>query len=171
MIKQGRLLTWITPRLRLPSFNITTPSMATGLMSTPVKATPIVNSVARAQPSTPRPLTCVLCAQRKVKCDKLHPCNNCVKAGVECVPTIPNPSRKRKRKVDGVEDLLARCKRYETLLLSCGATKEMLENGDMSLIASNSGLQELRITAASLLPKVKSVAPSHIATLPGKKYV
>ncbi|KAI1482218.1 hypothetical protein F4774DRAFT_372141 [Daldinia eschscholtzii] len=31
-------------------------------------------------------LSCELCRKRKVKCDKLNPCTNCVKADVVCVP-------------------------------------------------------------------------------------
>lgn len=32
-------------------------------------------------------LSCVLCRERKVRCDKAHPhCTNCVKAGMACVP-------------------------------------------------------------------------------------
>ncbi|KAF7590310.1 hypothetical protein BBP40_003003 [Aspergillus hancockii] len=37
--------------------------------------------------STPRVrLSCELCRQRKVKCDKLDPCTNCQRFGVACVP-------------------------------------------------------------------------------------
>lgn len=31
-------------------------------------------------------LSCELCCERKVKCDKLSPCTNCSKAGVACIP-------------------------------------------------------------------------------------
>lgn len=31
-------------------------------------------------------LTCELCRQRKVKCDKLDPCTNCRRIGTACVP-------------------------------------------------------------------------------------
>ncbi|KKK21019.1 hypothetical protein ARAM_005099 [Aspergillus rambellii] len=31
-------------------------------------------------------LTCEMCKRRKVKCDKLHPCTNCRKSNVICVP-------------------------------------------------------------------------------------
>lgn len=31
-------------------------------------------------------LSCELCRERKVKCDKLDPCTNCSSAGVICVP-------------------------------------------------------------------------------------
>mgnify|MGYP001593172937 CR=1 FL=1 len=31
-------------------------------------------------------LSCELCRERKVKCDKLEPCTTCVSAGVACLP-------------------------------------------------------------------------------------
>ncbi|KAG9242972.1 hypothetical protein BJ878DRAFT_512830 [Calycina marina] len=90
-------------------------------------------SIPRSQASHPRQLSCVLCAQRRVKCNKQLPCSNCMKAGVECSPTIPKKPQRRPRRKDGVEEnLLARCKRYERLLLRYGATKKVLENGDAS---------------------------------------
>ncbi|KAA8646854.1 Zn(II)2Cys6 domain-containing transcription factor nscR [Aspergillus tanneri] len=39
----------------------------------------------RKRPQTPH-LSCELCRERKVKCDKVDPCTNCVAAGVVCVP-------------------------------------------------------------------------------------
>ncbi|KAH1311806.1 hypothetical protein KXX47_005355 [Aspergillus fumigatus] len=39
----------------------------------------------RKRPSTPH-LSCELCRERKIKCDKVDPCNNCVSAGVVCIP-------------------------------------------------------------------------------------
>jgi hypothetical protein len=36
------------------------------------------------KPPTPQ-LSCELCRERKVKCDKLEPCTTCVSAGVECL--------------------------------------------------------------------------------------
>ena len=35
--------------------------------------------------TTPQ-LSCELCRERKIKCDKLEPCSNCISAGVVCVP-------------------------------------------------------------------------------------
>lgn len=39
----------------------------------------------RKGPTTPQ-LSCQLCRERKVKCDKLKPCSNCASSGVVCVP-------------------------------------------------------------------------------------
>jgi hypothetical protein len=40
---------------------------------------------ARHGDSTPQ-LSCELCRERKVKCDKRTPCSNCAKSGLQCVP-------------------------------------------------------------------------------------
>lgn len=63
---------------------------------------------------------CVLCARRKVKCDKVDPCTNCRKAGVPCAyaSPVPQPRRPRKRAADA--ELLARLARYEDLMRQNG---------------------------------------------------
>lgn len=63
---------------------------------------------------------CVLCQQRKVKCDRNEPCNNCTKTRLECVPASTLPPRKRKRRFPEAE-LLARLRRYEHHLKIYGA--------------------------------------------------
>jgi hypothetical protein len=61
-----------------------------------------------------RILACVLCQQRKVKCDRQFPCANCVKSRVQCVPSTLT-QRKRKRKF-GDRELLDHLRKYEDLL-------------------------------------------------------
>ena len=63
---------------------------------------------------------CVLCQQRKVKCDRNDPCANCVKARVECVSPTTLPPRRRKKRFPEAE-LLARLRKYEDHLRSYGA--------------------------------------------------
>ena len=58
--------------------------------------------------------SCVLCQQRKVKCDRNNPCAGCVKASVECVASIPAPPGRRKRRAD--TDVQSNSRRYEGLL-------------------------------------------------------
>jgi hypothetical protein len=59
--------------------------------------------------------SCVGCARRKVRCDKLRPCSNCSKVQSECIYRVPGPSqRHRKRPADS--DLLAKLSEYEGLL-------------------------------------------------------
>jgi hypothetical protein len=70
---------------------------------------------------------CVLCQQRKVKCDRNEPCRNCAKSGVECVSAATLPPRKRKRRFPEAE-LLARLSRYERHLKSYGADIDAINN-------------------------------------------
>jgi hypothetical protein len=61
-----------------------------------------------------RVLSCVLCSQRKVKCDRKSPCTNCVKAGAQCVSAASVPRQRRRRFPE--RELLDRLRLYEDLL-------------------------------------------------------
>lgn len=46
----------------------------------------------------PKLRSCVMCRTRKVRCDKLSPCTNCRKGGIECVlPSLNRPPRWARR--------------------------------------------------------------------------
>jgi hypothetical protein len=66
-----------------------------------------------------RGTSCVLCQQRKVRCDKNKPCANCIKAKVECRVIPPQPPRRRKKRLQE-KDLVDRLKKYESLLTENG---------------------------------------------------
>ncbi|KAK1996963.1 hypothetical protein LX36DRAFT_579387 [Colletotrichum falcatum] len=70
-----------------------------------------------------RGTSCVLCQQRKVRCDKNKPCANCVKARVECRVIPPQPPRRRKKRLQE-RDLVDRLKKYENLLAENGVKFE-----------------------------------------------
>jgi hypothetical protein len=61
-----------------------------------------------------RVLACVLCQQRKVKCDRKFPCANCIKSQSKCVPATLTPRRRRRKLLE--RDLLERLRKYEDLL-------------------------------------------------------
>ncbi|EPE06448.1 zinc c6 transcription factor [Ophiostoma piceae UAMH 11346] len=61
-----------------------------------------------------RVLACVMCQQRKVKCNRKFPCNNCIRVGASCVPATQNPRRRRRRFPE--RELLDRVRSYESLL-------------------------------------------------------
>lgn len=67
-------------------------------------------------------LSCELCRQRKVKCDKLNPCTNCQRSGTRCVPVErarlpPGRSGKSVRDSgDGDSALRERVSRLEELI-------------------------------------------------------
>ncbi|GIJ81557.1 hypothetical protein Asppvi_000056 [Aspergillus pseudoviridinutans] len=55
---------------------------------------------------------CVMCQQRKVRCDRKSPCANCVGSGTQCVPATLTPRRRRFQE----RVLLDRLRHYEGLL-------------------------------------------------------
>ncbi|KAJ5538102.1 hypothetical protein N7494_007581 [Penicillium frequentans] len=55
-------------------------------------------------PHSPKPYSCVVCHNRKVKCDRKEPCSNCAKANVECLYRPPPRPRRRKRERDASEN-------------------------------------------------------------------
>lgn len=58
---------------------------------------------------------CILCQQRKVKCDRNDPCSNCARARVKCLsPNLLQPKKRKKRFPEA--ELLARLRRYEDVL-------------------------------------------------------
>lgn len=61
-----------------------------------------------------RVLSCALCQQRKVKCDRKSPCAYCTKCGVQCVPVARTQRRRRRRFPE--RELLNQLKKYEDLL-------------------------------------------------------
>lgn len=82
-------------------------------------STTTTTSTAAAYPNSalPRPsartLSCTLCQRRKIKCDRIVPCSNCIKANVVCTPSKPAPPRQRTRPRQDLQERLAKC---ETLL-------------------------------------------------------
>ncbi|KAJ6190948.1 C6 zinc finger domain protein [Penicillium mononematosum] len=74
-------------------------------------ATPISPSEQTATAKARRVLACVLCQQRKIKCDRTFPCANCIRAGEQCKQAI----RQRRRRFPERE-LLVRLRHYESLL-------------------------------------------------------
>ncbi|OTA99367.1 hypothetical protein M426DRAFT_27562 [Hypoxylon sp. CI-4A] len=79
----------------------------------------------------PRSYSCLLCRQRKVKCDRRSPCSNCVKADKQC-SFVPPVRGKRKRTKPPRESLHAKLKRYEDLLGSLGVDIEQSRDSDES---------------------------------------
>ncbi|KAI1503407.1 hypothetical protein F5X99DRAFT_375149 [Biscogniauxia marginata] len=68
-----------------------------------------------SQPGKPsRVLACILCQQRKVRCDRKFPCANCIKSRAQCMPATLAP--RRRRRMFPERELLARVHHYESLL-------------------------------------------------------
>ncbi len=71
-----------------------------------------------------RVLACVICQQRKVKCDRKFPCANCIKSQAQCVPATLAQRRRRRRFPERM--LLERLRKYEDLLRQHNITFEPL---------------------------------------------
>lgn len=95
-----------------------------GLLGTMATMTPSPDQSHAASPdavacsqTTAKPqrvLACLLCQQRKIKCDRKFPCGNCNKASAQCVPAALTPRQRRRRFPE--RELLERLRRYESLL-------------------------------------------------------
>ena len=102
----------------------------------------------RKRPAAPPQLSCELCRERKVKCDKLEPCTNCISSGVICVPIhrlrLPRGVHARSRRASPPsptvhvkahstnaelnENSLSKCiQRLESLVDSLGSTTTRAE--------------------------------------------
>jgi len=88
--------------------------MPTPEQSSPAIFSPPAAASSRAAAKPQRVLACVLCQQRKVKCDRKFPCANCVRACAQCVPATLAPRQRRRRLPE--RELLERLRRYEGLL-------------------------------------------------------
>ncbi|KAL7917773.1 hypothetical protein ACQKWADRAFT_274172 [Trichoderma austrokoningii] len=75
--------------------------------------------------------SCVACARRKVKCDKLSPCTTCSKTQVACLYRDPVPSQ-RHRKRATQRDLLSKIQELETILHNNRIPFEALDNSWIS---------------------------------------
>ncbi|KAH0490221.1 hypothetical protein TgHK011_001700 [Trichoderma gracile] len=71
--------------------------------------------------------SCVACARRKVKCDRLEPCSSCSKSRAACVYRAPVPSQRHRRRLTQ-GDLLSRVRELESILDSHGIPFEALGN-------------------------------------------
>ncbi|KAJ6789172.1 hypothetical protein PWT90_03296 [Aphanocladium album] len=89
--------------------------------------------------------SCLVCRQRKVRCDHVQPCSNCQRANIDCEYVAPVRG-KRKRTKPPHETLHAKIQRYEGLLKTRGLD---VEEGSAGHAASEDSLSESNETADS----------------------
>lgn len=82
-----------------------------------------------------RVLACMLCHQRKIKCDRRFPCANCQKTNAQCIPAALLPRQRRRRFPES--ELLDRLRRYEDLLRKHKINFEPLHGSSTTQSASN----------------------------------
>lgn len=72
------------------------------------------------------PRSCVTCRKRKVRCNKVEPaCENCSKAGIDCIYPAPGRAPRKPRKPPDAE-LLKRLRRLEGVVQGLGAYGPLL---------------------------------------------
>ncbi|KAF2014532.1 hypothetical protein BU24DRAFT_348913 [Aaosphaeria arxii CBS 175.79] len=86
------------------------------------------------EPPIQKSFSCVLCSQRKVKCDKAPGgCSNCTKSRVSCVYKTPAPPRRRKKGLREL-DTHTRLRIYEDALRKLGVDPVKLENDELAKV-------------------------------------
>ena len=95
-------------------------------------------------PATRVVASCDLCRRRKIKCDRGHPCSNCLRSGATCVSSttsrVPRGRKGGRRKPDA--ELLKRIAKLENLV--------------KNLESDNDG-----VPPAVKVPKAKDVQPTY----------
>ncbi|KAI9704043.1 MAG: hypothetical protein M1820_005665 [Bogoriella megaspora] len=97
-----------------------------GSASATTSSTSQVSTVLASEQQASQGFACVLCSQRKIKCDRARPsCSKCIRSRAECVYRAPDPPKRRKRKEpEGDDELRARLNEYERLLKKAGIEVE-----------------------------------------------
>lgn len=85
-------------------------------------------------------LSCTHCRQRKVKCDKVYPCQHCQRSNLTCV--FPERAKHPRRKRDGNkasnDELLNRLRRMEELIVKIEGGKDEAVSSPSTLPRQNS---------------------------------
>lgn len=79
--------------------------MAEKPSSNHAKKTKVLSSPAKDVEQTQAEIACQLCSKKKIKCDRLQPCSNCVKIQSQCVyrDRIPGGRKPKRHQPDGLE--------------------------------------------------------------------
>lgn len=132
--------------------------MASASATASSEASPEPSTTAAHDQQMQKAFSCVLCAQRKVKCDKKPGgCNNCTKARVPCVYKAPPPPRRRRKGVRDV-DTTTKLRIYEDALRKAGIDPESLLKEATSIHAERGDI-----------PSTNGKSPVHRAETAGEK--
>ncbi|KAI1502498.1 fungal-specific transcription factor domain-containing protein [Biscogniauxia marginata] len=121
------------------------------------------------QQSQSKPLSCTSCRARKLKCDRQHPCRNCVRSGyAECV--FPERKRSRRPRKSKNSELLQRLHRLESIVGKVGL-ENFGDDGTQSRQpgASTSAAQSYA-AASDLLNDLARSAEREAAATPRNSY-
>ena len=112
----------------------------------------------------PHQISCLICRQRKVKCDKQVRCSNCIKSKVECVYGIPARPRRRVgngKSNDAIskEELLRRLKQYQTLCDQHGLKLDQSDSISDENPISNSAFSHPPTTSPIVVDEARAALP------------
>jgi hypothetical protein len=118
------------------------------------------------EPGILKSFSCVLCSQRKVKCDRQPGgCANCTKVRIPCVYKSPPPPRRRKKGSRDV-DTTARLRLYEDALRQLGVDPEEVVQQELAKGSGNQHVSEVNSFLRTETPsKHKNYHPSEIGVL------
>ncbi|KAF2761141.1 C6 transcription factor [Pseudovirgaria hyperparasitica] len=109
--------------------------------------------------SGPSSFSCLLCRQRKVKCNKQSPCSNCIKAEKPCNFIAPVRGTRKKIKPPK-EGLHAKLQRYEELLKSYGAKIEASDEDHQTDAETVAQSEDFEMVEAPQHQSVTQASPS-----------
>ncbi|KAL3441846.1 hypothetical protein BJX65DRAFT_321980 [Aspergillus insuetus] len=96
-------------------------------------------------------LTCETCKRRKVKCDKLRPCTNCCKAGIQCAAVerarLPRGRSAKKREKQPSPDMSGRLSVLEGLIQSL-LNNQSHPDRDSTLLQQHNALPSIDAAAS-----------------------
>ncbi|KAF3932591.1 hypothetical protein ABW20_dc0107955 [Dactylellina cionopaga] len=89
--------------------------VSVNFVTPPDQASPIAIDTPVSPKLPTQAYNCLVCKNRKVKCDRQVPCSTCTKLNVDCQYVEPGPRKKRKTSSKH-ENILQRLNKYEELL-------------------------------------------------------
>ncbi|KAG7664175.1 uncharacterized protein J8A68_002313 [[Candida] subhashii] len=102
----------------------------------------------------PKKLSCQRCRSRKVKCNFEIPCNNCLKAGVECVQTTDDMRKKRPAAnyVSNLENKVESLTRFMKLFKSLDSIEsktDLINKTDLNELMNKEFLENKRVSSST----------------------
>jgi hypothetical protein len=110
--------------------------------------------------STRLTLSCIRCAERKVKCDRQRPCSACIKHNADCVFNSSKPLQKKHKRIK-VQVLSDRLKQYEALLQAHG-----IDRRDLPDNVNHGPSSQLNQTTAATTRLKEVHSDPHLSTEP-----
>lgn len=118
--------------------------MLAGLAPAPVYSNTVeTNDSLKSQPGrlvsrwsrNPHKRSCMICRQRKVRCDKVQPCAECKRRGHECIFPMPPKATGKKIRPSTDPEILRRLNRLESIVKDIGPPPDEALRSDSSTVS------------------------------------